>query len=306
MRYEFRYSSDLDAIALSRKIRDRLVDFNLGEHYVREARLQETCKRLWEGPAESGGLVGDLWVETAPPALSSKTSLDDLGESFNESLRSHLDQRNAVPRSRKLYGHQLEAIVKARSDGGEPRPALVVTAGTGAGKTESFLLPVLDDLCSHPKPSGQGVRCLILYPMNALVNDQVDRLHEWLKGQDRVTLFHMTSETPEDLAKLRRTLGDVVIDPSRFRTRKHARGLETPEGQPRPATDRGPQPDILVTNYSMLEYMLCRPQDAVFFGSGLRAIVLDEAHLYTGTLAAEITLLLRRVLESYVGNDWDG
>ena len=59
---------------------------------------------------------------------------------------------------------------------------------------------------------------------------------------------------------------------------------------------RGPQPDILITNYSMLEYMLCRPQDSVFFGPALRAIVLDEAHLYTGTLAAEVTLLLRRLL----------
>jgi DEAD/DEAH box helicase domain-containing protein len=54
-------------------------------------------------------------------------------------------------------------------------------------------------------------------------------------------------------------------------------------------------PDIIITNYSMLEYMLCRPQDREFFGPALRYIVLDEAHLYTGTLAAEITLLLRRV-----------
>lgn len=58
----------------------------------------------------------------------------------------------------------------------------------------------------------------------------------------------------------------------------------------------GPNPDILVTNYSMLEYMLCRPQDGVFFGQNLRVVVLDEAHIYSGNLAAEITLLLRRVL----------
>ena len=50
-------------------------------------------------------------------------------------------------------------------------------------------------------------------------------------------------------------------------------------------------PDVLVTNYSMLEYMLCRPQDSVFFGIALRAVVLDEAHLYNGTLAAEIALV---------------
>ena len=78
-----------------------------------------------------------------------------------------------------------------------------------------------------------------------------------------------------------------------MRTRQEARGLETRDGH---GIESGPTPDIVVTNYSMLEYMLCRPQDSVFFGPELRAVVLDEAHLYTGTLAAEITLLLRRLL----------
>ncbi len=84
-----------------------------------------------------------------------------------------------------------------------------------------------------------------------------------------------------------------------MRTRQEARGLETRAGQKINITvqDRGPQPDILVTNYSMLEYMLCRPQDAVFFGPALRTIILDEAHLYAGTLAAEVTLLFRRLLD---------
>jgi hypothetical protein len=84
-----------------------------------------------------------------------------------------------------------------------------------------------------------------------------------------------------------------------MRTRQEARGLEKHDGRliDLSGTPRGRTPDIIVTNYSMLEYMLCRPQDAVFFGDALRAIVLDEAHLYTGTLAAEITLLLRRLLQ---------
>ena len=287
----------MDAIALADKVRERLVEFNLGDHHVRDYSLQRRCRRLWQGPPEFGGLVGDLWIETAPPAQSSAMSLADLGSSFNAELRRHLDHRRAVPQSRPLYSHQLDALIESRSKVGEPRPALVITAGTGAGKTESFLLPVLDELFSNAKPSGQGIRCLILYPMNALVNDQVDRLHEWLKEQNRITLFHMTSETPEDVDTLKKTVGDVKQEPSRFRTRQQARGLETAEGKRRREDDRGPQPDILVTNYSMLEYMLCRPQDAVFFGPGLSSIVLDEAHLYTGTLAAEITLLLRRVLE---------
>lgn len=142
------------------------------------------------------------------------------------------------------------------------------------------------------------MRCLLLYPMNALVNDQVDRLHGWLRGQDGVTLFHFTSETPEDGRAATRD-GVPLFDASRFRTRQEARGLETAQGQSIPAADGQTRrtPDIVVTNYSMLEYMLCRPQDAPFFGEGLEAIVLDEAHLYTGTLAAEITLLLRRLLD---------
>ena len=81
-----------------------------------------------------------------------------------------------------------------------------------------------------------------------------------------------------------------------MRTRQQARGLESHDGERIDEAQRGPTPDIVITNYSMLEYMLCRPQDSVFFGPGLRAVVLDEAHLYTGTLAAEITLLLRRLL----------
>ena len=173
-----------------------------------------------------------------------------------------------------------------------------MTAPTGAGKTESFLLPVLDDLASSPRAADRrGVRSLILYPMNALVNDQVDRLHSWLRGQDRLTLFHFTSETPQD-HKTALSRDQPPFDASRMRTREQARGREDHAGNRLPEDrPRGPQPDILVTNYSMLEYMLCRPQDATFFGPGLRSIVLDEAHLYTGTLAAEITLLLRRVLD---------
>ncbi len=84
----------------------------------------------------------------------------------------------------------------------------------------------------------------------------------------------------------------VILEPgeehSFCRARQTARGLTEPSQ---------PVPDVVVTNYSMLEYMLCRPQDQVFFGPRLRCVVLDEAHLYAGTLAAEITLLLRRLYD---------
>ncbi len=149
------------------------------------------------------------------------------------------------------------------------------------------------------------MRCLLLYPMNALVNDQVERISEYLAAADNdglgLRLFHFTSETPETYNDKSR---EVIRYPEhRVQTRQEARGLEDRyRGSNKPdkfdADDpRRPQaPDIVVTNYSMLSYMLCRPQDDWFFGPALRSIVLDEAHLYTGTLAAEITLLLRRVL----------
>ena len=68
------------------------------------------------------------------------------------------------------------------SDQSGEKPSLVITAGTGAGKTEAFLLPILAGLWKQPRaPNEHGMRCLILYPMNALVTDQVTRLYELLK-----------------------------------------------------------------------------------------------------------------------------
>jgi DEAD/DEAH box helicase domain-containing protein len=278
----------LDAIKLSEALRERLVDFSVDDNFVNDTKLREVFRRIWSGAPEQGGLVSELWIEGMFPSEVSGETLASLvaKNEFNELLCEQLDRRGAVPRERPLYVHQLEAVRKAQmAYPNGARPALVVTAGTGTGKTESFLLPVLNELFSrHTLMRGNGVQCLILYPMNALVNDQVDRLYTWLREQKNdppITLFHFTSETPEDATKAKKLGIQLDEDSCRIWTRQNARQCV---------------PDILVTNYSMLEYMLCRPQDTPFFGTALRAIVLDEAHLYTGTLAAEMTLLLRRVL----------
>ncbi len=293
--------SQLDAIALSKAVKQRLVNFALDDHFVQDPQLRQACYNLWSGSPQYGGLQSDLWIEGAFPARSVKESLHTLVQQklFDVHLCNHLDKRNVIPRERPLYEHQYASIRAAQeSYPDQEMPALVVTAGTGTGKTESFLLPVLNELFQSSTSHEEGVQCIILYPMNALVNDQVDRLYEWLQGQQRLTLFHFTSETPED--RKRADKDNIPLwDACRMRTRQEARGVETHDGKRINLADtpRGPVPDILITNYSMLEYMLCRPQDAPFFGKALKAIVLDEAHLYTGTLAAEITLLLRRLLE---------
>ncbi len=286
-------AAQLNALRVAEVLRERLVNFSTDDRFARDPRLNAICHQLWSADASGGGILSDLWVEGTFPARKSNDSLDSLATEglFNADLVRILDESGAVPSSRSLYEHQLDSIVAAqsRAETGE-RPAIVVTAGTGTGKTECFLLPILNDLFTNSR-NRPGVKCIILYPMNALVNDQVDRLYSWLKGQNTVRLFHFTSETPEN----RRSADfDRVPDwrECRFRTRQEARGLENRAGE---QIQGGPVPDIVITNYSMLEYMLCRPQDAVFFGDALRAVVLDEAHLYTGTLAAEITLLLRRL-----------
>ena len=288
--------SQLDALRLSENLRQRMLDFALDDNFTRDRRLAEICRLIWGGPPSEGGLISELWVEGAFPSKSSDYTLDDLVSAgkFDARLRDILNTSAAMPSERKLYTHQYEAIERAQSETGE-RPSIVVTAGTGAGKTEAFLLPLLDDLYRNPPDDERGAKCVILYPMNALVNDQVDRLYEWLKGQNQVTLFHFTSETPENRLRADQQ-GVPEWEPCRMRTRQQARGLEDLHGNPIDRESPGPTPDIVITNYSMLEYMLCRPQDAAFFGPSLRTVVLDEAHLYTGTLAAEITLLLRRLM----------
>lgn len=272
----------LDALEAEARLRNRLLEFAESQAFLRDSRIRRVCRRLWESGEKDGGLVSGIWVEAVFPSRPSGNSLTDLAVQglVAPQLVSQLGNAKAMPLDRQLYTHQ-EAALRAGIDDGGPRPGVAVTAGTGSGKTEAFLLPLLNDLYWHPRKAKEnGVRAIILYPLNALVNDQVDRLYKWLRGQSDVSLFHFTGETPEDDADANRA-GYPKFDSCRRRTREEARRKV---------------PDILVTNYSMLEYMLCRPQDAVFFGNALRVFVLDESHIYAGTLAAELTLILRRIL----------
>ncbi len=282
----------LDALAAQRDLRERVVALATSYRPLRDEKLMGLCREAWASNELSGGVVGQFWVECLFPSETSEQTLESLADAgeFDPTLMALLDAPHRYPRDWKLYDHQeqsLLASVEKRGDGGEGRPAIVVTAGTGAGKTESFLLPILNDLFRTPrKPGERGIRAIFLYPMNALVNDQVERLSSWLEdqpeGPNRVTFMHFTSETPENRREYNKSpLANAIPPRCRICTREDARANP---------------PDILITNYSMLEYMLCRPQDMPFFGPALRAFVLDEVHLYSGTLAADTCLLLRRTL----------
>ena len=266
------------------------------------------------------------------------------------------------------YAHQAGALEATIGDG----QSLVVTTGTGSGKTESFLLPILAKLAIESQRSSAfatpAVRALLLYPMNALVNDQLGRLR-LLFGNDRVAgLFTAWGGRPARFARYTsRTLYPGVrtakkdqrrlrsIEPfyiavleqaadeqsphheraKRLLVSLQSRGKwpakpdlqrwygtkgqrwqrqgefvravmrpEDPELLTRHEVLANP-PDVLVTNYSMLEYMLMRPLERPVFDATRRwlaenpqerlLLVVDEAHLYRGAAGAEVGLLLRRL-----------
>ena len=289
----------VDALQMAENVRERLVDLAVSENFLRDEKLSNICRQIWSKKGTEGGLVSDLWVEGAFPGKESNDTLHTLTSEgiFPKDLFQHIKQRDVFPEDRRLYNHQSETIRLIAKTRDENKPSLIITAGTGLGKTEAFLLPMLMDLWNNPKRQKDGgMRCLILYPMNALVADQVTRVYNWLQDQEKLTVFHFTSETPENSRQADKQ-GELRWEPCRMRTRQEARGKETHSGKSITNEPFGDVPDIVITNYSMLEYMLCRPQDARFFGPDLRCIILDEAHLYSGTLAAEIMMLLRRVRE---------
>ena len=269
------------------------------------------------------------------------------------------------------YRHQSEALENSLVK----RKNLVIMTGTGSGKTESFLLPILGKLAHEAKTKPEvfsnqsAIRALILYPMNALVNDQLGRLRSLLADPRLIALFNKWSGRPPRFARYTSRTPYAGIRTSEKDSQKLTgfenfyvslqRQAETGEGEEQEEAARllrdlkargkwpakanlaewfgqkgtrwqdksgefkraitlpgdselltrhevqGAPPDLLVTNYSMLEYMLMRPIERSIFDATKEwlaknsdetfLVVLDEAHLYRGAAGAEVGLLLRRL-----------
>ena len=270
------------------------------------------------------------------------------------------------------YQHQAASTRLSLSD----RKSLVVMTGTGSGKTECFLLPILGELAREARSKGEefgataAVRGMVLYPMNALVNDQLGRLRllfgdprivakfmEWSGRPARFarytsrTLYPGVRSDVKDKDRLK-PIGEYYVENLELANDPTAAEHDTAEALVRELQSRGkwpakpdligwygkkgsrwrdaqsgafrrcvtlvgdPElltrhevheapPDVLVTNYSMLEYMLMRPLERPIFDKTrdwLRdnpeerfLLVIDEAHLYRGAAGAEVALLVRRL-----------
>ncbi len=211
-----------------------------------------------------------------------------LSELMDEGVVSRNMEKLNFPIDRKLYLHQERAIRKVKE-----KTNIVVSTGTGSGKTESFLLPILSDLSKELEKGTlcPGVRALLIYPMNALANDQVERLRDLLEEYPEITFGSYTGQTQQKQE-------DALRD---YQNLNKGRLPKKNELISREAMISNP-PHILITNYAMLEYLMVRPKEAGFF-SGKYAnywkyIVLDEAHVYKGSTGIEVSMLLRRVASS--------
>lgn len=215
---------------------------------------------------------GHLWPDPMiglNPAFESGGAVDDLvADDVLHRECSNIFRVGKTPDAplgepMRLYRHQVDAIRAARAGRN-----YVLTTGTGSGKSLAYIVPIVDHVLRHG--TGRGVQAIVVYPMNALANSQEGELRKYLGigygDRPPVTFRRYTGQESDDERRA------ILADP----------------------------PDVILTNYVMLELILTRVHDRhlVNAAEGLRFLVLDELHTYRGRQGADVALLARRVREA--------
>jgi ATP-dependent helicase YprA (DUF1998 family)/very-short-patch-repair endonuclease len=213
--------------------------------------------------------TGVLWPEPLiqlNPSFESGGTIQDLvsqGVLHSECehvFRMKVDEHDAG-RPLRLYKHQTDAILAASTG-----QNYVLTTGTASGKSLSYIVPIVDRVLKLGR--GRGIQAIVIYPMNALANSQYGELKKFLRygypdGKGPVTFARYTGQESDE------ERNEIIAKP----------------------------PDILLTNYVMMELILTRPieQALIRAAQGLRFLVLDELHTYRGRQGADVALLVRRI-----------
>ena len=273
----------MEAAAIDQRRKYSLDVFDLRERLVRDYRAYtRSFIKIRDPEIEAfvdGHLAGEgFWPEPLlqlNPNFAPGGTIDDLvdegalHEECAQIFRLEKSENNHHGKQLQLHRHQREAILKA-SEG----RSYVLTTGTGSGKSLAYIVPIVDRVLRTG--SGNGIQAIIVYPMNALANSQEEELakflhHGYPEGQPPVRFARFTGQE---------------------------------KGETRERT-RGEPPDILLTNYMMLELMLTRWEDRelVRAAKGLKFLVFDEIHTYRGRQGADVAMLIRRCRHAFEGSD---
>lgn len=200
-------------------------------------------------------------------------------DSWRGTLNTDVIRKLDIGTKNRPYEHQAKSW-KALSE----NKSIVVTSGTGSGKTECFMYPVLSDLYEQERTN--SIQAIFLYPLNALMEDQKKRLSEYCE-KTGLKFAVYNGDTPEYHFD-----GNNVKLPNEVVTREKIRDLK----------NEGTRPQILLSNPSMLEYILVRRKDQEMLSKSagkLRWIVIDEAHSYSGSAAVELKYQIKRILKAF-------
>src|SRR5579875_1342695 len=206
-----------------------------------------------------------------------------------------------------LFAHQYETLQQVQRG----RHCLIAT-GTGSGKTEAFLYPILDTcLRLRDANAPEGITAVLVYPMNALAIDQLGRLRRMLVGSG-ISFGMYVGTTPSDdgdlqqVVRLKEGEGEQEFLYQAYRYREHSGVIISPFEERLTEKEMAARPPrILLTNVNQLELLLTRGKDlGMFVDAPLKYLVFDEAHTYTGAVGAEVSCLIRR-LRAFCGKSAD-
>ena len=288
----------LNPVVFTEKVLQSFLRYQLRAYPFADPRLHGQMRELLSlDEARESPLLQGPFVSLSRPFSSGAAVADLAAEGL---LHPHLEQR--IPSAvSQLYRHQEKAIRAIVGD----RSTLVST-GTGSGKTECFLYPIVSR-CLRLRDEGApaGISAVIVYPMNALAEDQLMRLRSLLAGAG-VSFRNVRRQDAGSGKATWAAQGFLRGLPARTTRRSSRQFGAAKSGESvfpaeeacsreamRPA---GGQPRILLTNVKQLELLLTRQRDAELFqGARLDYLVFDEAHTFTGAMGAETACLIRRL-----------